>query len=317
MPLVKIIFFGTSSFAAHILEKLVRTFPVVAVVTKPDQPQGRHLHLMPSPVKVAADTLHIPTFQPVKCSTEEFAECLHGLGADLFIVVAYGEILSQRILDIPPFGCINVHASLLPKYRGAAPIHRSLINGEKESGISIIKMVKKMDAGDILGMKKVTIGPEMTFSELEKALCVVGSNCLLEVVHEIKDHKTDPVPQNEGDVTFAQKITPEECHILWDRPVEEVHNLIRGVSPHPGAWCMVRIRDKTKRLKILRATVTEVQAHFTAGHVVQCDKNGLIVACAHGHLKILEVQPEGKSIMLVQEFVKGIPNGEISFVNSV
>lgn len=312
---MKIVFFGTPLFAATILERLAARYTISAVVTKPDQPVGRSSKPVSPAVKDVAERLSIPVYQPVKCSTEEFANRLRAIGADLFVVVAYGEIISQLILDIPVLGCINVHASLLPKYRGAAPIHRALMNGEQESGISIIKMVKKMDAGDILGMKKVSIGPNVTFSELERMLCDVGGTCLFEVIEQIAQNATHPIVQPDEGVTFAPRVTPEESQIFWDRPVDQVHNLIRGTSMHPGAWCMANINGNKKRLKILLSTIVDTEHCIVPGTVVQCNKNGFVVSCGRGLLRIVTVQLEGKPVMPAAEFVKGIVNSQIVLFN--
>lgn len=312
---MKIVFFGTPDFAATILEKLIANgIEVVAIVTRPDRPQGRSLKVQASAVKVKASKLlpSCPIFQPEKCSTDEFVKVLQGIQADLYVVVAFGEIVSQQVLDLPPLGCINVHASLLPKYRGAAPIHRAIMNGEKESGISIIRMVKKMDAGDIFYSEKVFIPVDMTFGELESVLCELGSKCLLKVISDISQQEVHAQEQDHALATFAPKITTEECQIDWKKPADIIHNLIRGTSPHPGAWCMAALRTHPKRVKILRSERFEAISG-KPGEIVQHDKNSLIVACGSGSIRLLEVQVEGKPSMPVSELLKGIRADEIHF----
>jgi methionyl-tRNA formyltransferase len=253
--MMKIVFFGTPPFAAQVLQDLFKAgVDVVAVVSKPDRPQGRSLTPVATPVKVAAQT-HKPSLlvhQPDVVSDPGFSHVLEAYHADLFVVVAYGEIIKQHLLDMPRLGCINLHASLLPKYRGAAPIQRCIINGEKESGITIMHMVKKMDAGDIISVVTVPIGAEMTYGELEKALCLVGSDALIKAIHDLEKGVAARIPQDHTQVTFAPKIELEDCEIRWSQPAQTIHNLVRGVSPHPGAWCYVYVRGAKKRLKIKR-----------------------------------------------------------------
>ena len=312
---MKIVFFGTPAFAATILDKLIESnVHVQAIVTKPDRPQGRTLQVLPCPVKVLATNKlpQVPVFQPEKCSTAEFAETLRQFDADLFVVAAYGEIVSQEILDIPRLSSINVHASLLPKYRGAAPIHRAIINDEKESGICIIQMVKKMDAGDILYSEKVPISQNMTFQELEDALSLCGARCVLKVIDDFAKGQVRHQPQDPEKATFAPKITSDECKIDWSRENVEVHNLIRGTSPHPGAWCIASFRKAVKRLKILQSElVNELQG--APGSIIQANKNSLVIGCGRGSVRLLKVQLEGKPVVTVADLLKGYPVTEISF----
>ena len=313
---MKIVFFGTPVFAARHLEALVEQgIEVVAVVTKPDKPQGRNLVLQAPPVKTVAEKLlpQVPVFQPEKCSTPEFVEVLKAFQADLYVVVAYGEIIKQAVLDLPPLGSINVHASLLPFYRGAAPIQRCLINGEAETGISIIKLVLKMDAGDVVCMEKIPITPNTTFPELEEDLCTLGCKCLLKTIHNFEKGLLEGVPQDHNLATFASKITPEESQIDWRRSGIAIHNLIRGVTPHPGAWCNVLVRGQKKRLKILRSEYYP-ELNQMPGSVLGQGKNALAVACGEGGIWLKIVQLEGKQAMPITEVLKGISGNEISFI---
>ena len=297
MKTARIIFFGTPAFAAEVLLFLVENkVPIAAVVTQPDRPKGRSLVLTPSPVKLIAQNHlpEIPVFQPEKASDPQFLEHLKQLGADLYVVVAFGQILTQTLLDIPPLGCINVHASLLPKYRGAAPIHRCLLNGDTETGVSIQKMVRKLDAGDVIAESSIPISPDMNFGELEKALCELSKTLLLKVLDLYAKGIPPAVPQDPDQVSFAAKVEPEEGELNWSKSAQELHNLVRAFSPRPGAWCWVWLQGEKKRLKIFRTEVAQSPSKdFTA-------------SCASGFLKILEVQPEGKPRMSASDWLRGL-----------
>jgi len=316
--MMKIAFFGTSAFAAELLEFLLASGPthgieIALVVTKPDRPQKRSRQPVACPVKMSLSTHapSLPILQPEIASAPEFAAALKDFHADLFLVVAYGEIIKQHLLDMPPLGCINVHGSLLPALRGAAPIQRSIINGDATGGITIMQMVRKMDAGDMIRSAEVPIGENMTYGELEKALCQAAKQPLLDVLIEYASGITPShMPQNASEVTFAPKIEVEECQIQWDRPATELHNLIRGVTPEPGAWCYAQIKGEQKRIKISQTTLASDRSGLP-GSILQYDKNSLIVACATGALAIGKLQLEGKRSMLAAEFIRGIPLSEI------
>lgn len=299
---MKILFFGTPSFAAEILRYLLdRSVSVAAVVTQPDRPKGRSLQLTPSPVKQLALEKNLPILQPEKASQESFLQELIAFQADLFVVVAYGQILSQKLLDIPPLGCINVHASLLPKYRGAAPIQRCLMAGDTETGIAIQKMVRQLDAGDVIATSKMAIPLEMTAGELEKNLIDLAKGSLLEVLHAFERGTPPAAPQDPSQVTYASKITLEEGEIDWHRPALDLHNLIRAFSPRPGAWCWIHQGEERKRLKILRSR-SLVTPKGSPGHLFTPEG---IVACGQGALQLLEVQPEGKKAMSATDWLRG------------
>jgi len=309
---VKVVYFGTPFFAAEVLRYLLdHDVDVVAVVTQPDRPKGRSLQLTPSPVKtlVREKAPHIPVLQPEKASQETFLQELATYKADLFVVVAFGQILSQKLLDLPPKGCINVHASLLPKYRGAAPIQRCLMGSEKETGIAIQKMVRQLDAGDVIATSKISISKEMTFGELEEKLIYLTKPLLLDVIHQYKNGIPHAEPQDPNQVTYASKIELEEGEIHWDLPADRIHNLIRAFSPRPGAWVWIYIGKERKRLKILRSQIVSVDPSvgckpgqwFTEG----------IVCCKDGAIKLIDVQPEGKKVMKAADWLRGQKN--ISF----
>jgi methionyl-tRNA formyltransferase len=306
---VKIVFFGTSSFAAVLLAFL-HTLPscqIIAVVTRPDKPKGRSLEVLPSPVKKKAHSLGLtcPIFQPVKASIEEFAQTLKALEPDLFLVAAYGEIIKQNLLDVPKKACINVHASLLPKYRGAAPIQRAIMDGEKETGITIIEMVLALDAGAMIKKRPVSIGEDDTFGDVEKKLLEAACGAVQAAIEDIQNGCVLREEQDHTKATYASKLSVEEEKIDWNKPAQVLHNQIRALSPYPGAWCRVSLGDVEKRFKIKRTSV-DVHHLGTPGEILERTKNRLIVACGKGALQLQEVQLEGKKTMTVQEFLQGI-----------
>jgi methionyl-tRNA formyltransferase len=315
---MRVVFFGTPDFAASVLEFLLQNHvEVVAVISKPDRPKGRSGTPVATPVKSVSQAINpnIPVFQPELVSDPAFAETIRAFDADLFVVVAYGEIIKQHLLDMPRLACINVHASLLPKYRGAAPIQRAIMEGEAETGITIMHMVKKMDAGDMIDQVKVTIGPEMTFDELEAALCIVGKQELLKVILEYETNTPKSTPQDISLVTFAPKLELEDCEINWDRPAQQIHDLIRGVNPHPGAWCYVKVQGETKRFKICKTRIIDQKGPAGSILNVASHKGNLVVAAADKSLELLEVQLEGKKKMTSEELMRGISRYEFK-INS-
>lgn len=322
---MKVIFFGTPPFAAKLLKAVLdQEIEVVAVLTKPDKPQGRSQKPVPCAVKetILAYAPHIPIFQPDRVSSPDFASTLQAFNADLFLVIAYGEILKQHLLDMPRLACINVHGSILPKYRGAAPIQRAILNGEKETGITIMHMVKKMDAGDMIRIARVPIGPNTTYGELTEQLCEASIAPLVEVLLDYQRGEIpDSIPQDPDLVTFAPKIELEDCEIKWNKPASELHNLIRGVNPEPGAWCMALIKGEMKRVRIFRSLVVEdssgtPESGISAipGKLMVYKKNKIIVACGNQSLQILEIQPEGKKRMQAAEFINGIAASDFTFL---
>ena len=312
---MKIVFFGTSSFAAQILFCLARNqIDVIACVTRPDRPTGRSLKPSFPAVKQAAIELHIPVFQPEKASSLEFVTQLKALQADLFLVVAYGEIVKKEVLDIPVLGCINIHASLLPKYRGAAPMQWCLINGEKETGISIIEMTPKMDAGDVLAIEKIPIPFEMTHGELEKELCGLAQKMILQVIEQFKNHSVQKTAQDHSQMSLAPKISAREEEIDWSLDASILHNRIRALSPSPGAWCMLEAKEQKKRLKIIRAFPENVQLPEKPGSLVKLHK-GWGVVCGKGVLRLLEIQLEGKRVMPAIACFNGLQQPKIVVCN--
>lgn len=305
---MKIIFFGTPSFAADVLtELLIQKIPIVAVISKPDRPKGRSGTPVPTPVKLAAQAFDplLPVYQPEIVSDPAFSATLAAYQADLFVVVAYGELIKAHLLEMPRLGCINLHTSLLPKYRGAAPIQRCLINGESETGVTIIHMVKKMDAGDVIEVARIPIGSETNFGELEQALCSVGKTLLLKVIHDFKAGYINRIPQDPTQVTFAPKIELEDCEIDWNQSAQAIHNLVRGVNLHPVAWCYIQLRGERKRLKIFQTQVVDAPKALP-GTILSHPKEPLLIATGDQALQLLFIQLEGKKMVASKEFMHGI-----------
>ena len=302
---MRIVFMGTPLFAVASLAALVKSAfcDVVGVVTQPDRPKGRGKKIMESPVKIFAQEHNIPVLQPEKVKTPESMEALKSLQPDLIVVAAFGQFLPESILTLPKYGCINVHASLLPKYRGAAPIHYAILQGEKETGVTIMEMAKGMDTGDMLKSVAVPIGPEMTQGELHDILKEKGAELLVEVIGDISAERLHPVKQNEGEVTFASLITREMEKINWEKSAEDLHNQIRAFNPWPGSYTHL---PNGKILKIWCSKVVPGSwQKKVPGTVVEADKHNLIVATGKGFLQLTEVQPEGKNHMAANVFVNG------------
>jgi methionyl-tRNA formyltransferase len=310
---MKVIFFGTPVFAANVLKFLVeRGVDVVAVVSKPDKPMGRSKKLIPTPVKEVALACGIPLYQPDKISAPGVADVLLQYEADVFAVVAYGEIIKQHILDMPKKACINLHASILPKYRGAAPIQHAIIEGEKETGVTVIHMVKAMDAGDIIKCSKTPIDLNDIYGEVQERLCEIGSPLFLEVIQEIEQGIDTRTTQNADFISMAPKIELEDCEINWAGPAVHIHNLVRGVNPIPGAWCSVIVKGEKKRLKIY---LTELMLGFSLStkELHYQKKQGLIVGTGDGALLIKELQLEGKKRMSSDDLLRGLSLDDIVF----
>lgn len=308
---MKIVFMGTPDFAVPALEALINSkHEVAAVFTQPDKPVGRKQILTPPPVKELAVKHCIPVYQPEKIKGSDSDRIIAELKPDVIIVVAYGKILPKAILDIAPFGCINAHASLLPKYRGAAPIQWCVLNGERETGVSIMQMDEGLDTGDVLLVKKTDIGVNETSEELFERLSVIGAEALLEALELIEKGEATPVKQPEGDFGYAKMITRELCPIDWTRSAFEIHNQVRGLQTWPVAITKVN----GKNIKIHKTALTEINnTDNVFGKVIDSDKK-LIVQCGGGKcIEILELQPEGKKRMDVKAFLLGnrIENGTV------
>ena len=302
---MRIIFFGTPNFAAQVLENLIhKKAEIIAVVSQPDKPGGRSKKLIPTPVKVVSTAYlpKVPFFQVEKASSFEFIRQIKDLKADLLVVVAYGQILKQELLDAAFLGAINVHASLLPKYRGAAPIQRSLMNGEKKTGVTIMQITREMDAGDILLQVAVEISEEMTFGRLENILCQAGKKALWQTIEAFKKKRVKKIAQDPERVTYAPKIRQDERQISWNHPSFEIHNLVRALSPQPGAWTRMEQDNKNKRLKILKTKTSHEPGK--PGKLMIAGRK-VIVGCSKGSVELLQVQPEGKKVLFAEDWIRG------------
>lgn len=308
---MKIVFFGTSSFSASLLEHLVLNVPqhrVVAVVSRPDSPKGRGQKCCMTPVHEVAERLvpNVLYLQPQKASSIEVIEHLKTLKADIFVVVAYGEIVTKALLDIPPKGCVNVHASLLPLLRGAAPIHRAIMQGFSHTGVTIMRMDEGMDTGDMILKKEVSIRENDCFDDVEKALLEAAKIGLVEALEAIEAGTVEYTQQNHAQATKASKVVERDLCLDVGQDVRTLHNMIRALSPKPGAYFQVRIRNKSFRLKVLKSTViSESRQEVTPSFKT---RNGeLVFVNTSGELLIQEVQLEGKARMPSKEFVRGYP----------
>ncbi len=293
---------GTPDFAAAILKGLLEgPDEVIAVVTQPDRAKGRGKKLTPPPVKILAEEAEIPVLQPEKIRTREFYNGLCSYHPDLIVVAAYGRILPVEILKLPPMGCINVHGSLLPKYRGAAPIQWAVINGEKEVGITIIQMDEGMDTGDMLLKSTLVPAADETAGSLFDKLAELGSTTLLRAVEGLKEGSIIPVEQDHEQATHAPMLKKNDGLINWDMPAEKLESFIRGMDPWPGAFCF----HEGKRLRIFSPEIVHQDAIEAVGTVISADKRGMVVACGKNRLRIKEIQPEGKKRMTVEAFLCG------------
>lgn len=301
---MKIVFMGTPDFAVPCLEKLIKAdYHIVEVVTQPDRPKGRKREMTPPPVKAAALHHGIPVFQPEKLREKEAVEHIVALKPDLIITAAYGQILPKEIIELPRYGCINVHASLLPKYRGGAPIHKSIIDGEPETGVTIMYMAEKLDAGDILTQVRVLIEEEDHVGTLHDKLAEAGSDLLLETIPLLVKGEIAPKKQEESEVTYAWNIQREDEKINWNRSVREIYNQIRGLNPWPVAYSEL----EGQVFKIWWAKeLKQQQTQAEPGTILNVSPEGIDVACGEGVLRLLQVQPAGKKSMDVKDYVRGV-----------
>jgi methionyl-tRNA formyltransferase len=306
MPDLRVVFMGTADLACASLEALCRApgFSVVAAVTQPDKPKGRELKLQPTPVKIVAMKHELPVHQPIKARAPEFVDQLRGLTPDLIVVAAYGQILPQAILDIPKFGCLNVHTSLLPKYRGAAPIQWAILNGELETGVTIMKMDAGLDTGDIVAEMRTPIADTDNAQTLHDRLAKLGADLLVRTIPEYVAGQITPRPQPEEGGTYARKITRQDGRIDWLKPAREVWNQVRAFTPWPGAFTQFPREGESKLLKIWDAAVQE-HAFRTPGEILEAGKFGIVVACGEHALRILELQLEGGKRLTAQQFLAG------------
>lgn len=309
---MRIVFMGTPDFAVGSLQALCESgkHEILAVVTQPDRPKGRGNKLLQTPVKEYAMAQGLTVYQPQKVKTPEFVELLHELQPELIVVAAFGQFLSKEILELPKYGCINVHASLLPKYRGAAPIQYAIIKGEKESGVTIMQMDIGMDTGAMLDKVVVPIAENTTMGELHDALREQGAALLLQVIDKIAAGTAVAEPQDNEQATYATLLDRSMEHIDWSKTAQEVHNLIRGFNPAPSTFTKL---PNGKSLKIWGSKMTDKSSAAAAGTVIETGKHSFFVACGEGVLEITEVQPESKKRMPAQVFLngRGVQEGDL------
>ena len=306
---MRIVFMGTPEFAVGALEAIIQAgHQVTAVVTQPDKPKGRGKEMQMTPVKACAVAHDIPVFQPVKIKESEAVEVLRGYAADIFVVAAFGQILSEEILSMPKYGCVNIHASLLPKYRGAAPIQWAIINGEKVTGVTIMQMDRGLDTGDMLMKTEVPIDVTETADSLHDKVAQAGARLIVEALLKIESGGITPVKQNEEESCYAKMLQKSMSRIDWNKGAAELDCLIRGLISWPGAVTVYR----SKNLKIWEEEVAAEDASMHVGDtapgtVVCVEKDAFYVQTGKGLLKITIVQPEGKKRMTVKDFLLGYP----------
>ncbi|HEX2769563.1 MAG TPA: methionyl-tRNA formyltransferase [Geobacteraceae bacterium] len=297
---LRLVFMGTPEFAVPALQKLIDRGEVVsAVVTQPDRPKGRGQQLAPPQVKILAEGHGIPVLQPARVRAPDFIEVMRELRPDLILVVAFGQILPKALLDIPRYGCINVHASLLPRYRGAAPINWCIMNGETETGVTTMQMDAGLDTGDMLLKKAIPIGPDETARELHDRLSLSGAEALAETLDLLVSGMLTPEEQDDRLSSYAPMLKKEDGRIDWDREPQTIRNLVRGLTPWPGAYSFLG----GKTLKIFLCRVAGGAG--TPGTVLQADRSGLVIACRNGGLLVDELQLEGKKRISAKDFLVG------------
>jgi methionyl-tRNA formyltransferase len=309
---MRIVFFGSAHFAIPALQALIKSgHELVCVVTQPDKKRGRHLHISGTDIKSMAVSARLKTFQPEDIKSKESVEFLNKLDADLFVIVAYGQILSQEVLDIPKIMPVNIHASLLPRYRGAAPINWAIINADKKTGVSIMYVSRKMDSGPVILQKELKIEDSDTAITIEDKLRLLGADLLMDALKIIDERNYKLLEQDEDKVILAPKLRKEDGLIDWSAPAAAIHNQVRGVLPWPGAFTFFR----GKMLKIFQTEVLPIFPNHkpVPGEVVRADKHGIVVACGRGFLSLKELQLEAGKRMPAQSFIVGhkIKTGDV------
>lgn len=305
---MRIVFMGTPEFACEALRALKEHGEDIALVlTRADKPKGRGYVMTPSPVKQLALSYGIEVITPKTLRDTEIQQTLSAVGADMFIVAAYGRILPPEVLSMPKYGCINIHASLLPAWRGAAPINRAVMNGDTVGGVTIMHMDEGIDTGDMILQKKTDITPDMTAGEYHDILARLGGCAICEYLDLLKEGKTTRTKQPCDGISYAEKLEKSESHIDFTRTSKEVFDLIRGLAPAPCAYTVIGGR----RVKICKASIGSAEGE--AGKVVSVDSDGIVIACGDGSICALSVQPEGKGVMTAAEFLRGnrISAGEV------
>jgi methionyl-tRNA formyltransferase len=305
MPTLRVAFFGTPEFAIPTLSRLLDAgFPVVAAVTQPDRPRGRGQKPSPGPVKLLAAQRGIPVLQPERLRHEDFLRALAATAPDIGVVAAYGKILPEPVLSLPPLGLVNVHASLLPRWRGASPVHRAVMAGDAETGVSIMRIVKELDAGAVFAMARRAIGPEETSGEVERDLALLGAGLLPEVLASIQRGDASLTPQDSTQITYAPLLTKEEGRLDWREPAAALHNRIRGLHPWPHAFTFLR----GARVIVLRSLAPDPggQTRGAPGEILAVHPGHLEVATGAGTLRVTQLQAEGRRALPAREFSAGV-----------
>lgn len=304
----RLVFFGTAELAVASLSALacLPAWNIVAVVTQPDRPKGRALRPQPSPVKVRAVELGLPVWQPERCRAPDFLERLRAAAPDLIVVAAYGQLLPPALLELPPHGCLNVHASLLPKYRGAAPIQAALLQGEAETGVTLMRMDAGLDTGPVVAQERTPVAPGEDAARLHDRLAELGATLLVRSLPAYLEGRLTPQPQPVEGVSYAGKITREDGRLDWSLPAETLGRKLRAFTPWPGVFTHLPGPGKPVLLKIGRA---ELVAESTGrpGEVLCADRAGIVIACGQGALRVTELQREGGRRLTAAEFLQGHP----------
>jgi len=302
----RIIFMGTAELACASLRRLCLdpSFRVIAVVTQPDRPKGRELKLQVSPVKAAALQENLAVLQPERARSEPFIAELKDLRPDLIVVAAYGQILPPAVLEIPPLGCVNVHTSLLPKYRGAAPIQWAILNDESETGVTIMKMDAGLDTGAVLAQAATPIAPEDDAPSLHDRLARLGADLLVKTLPDYASGKIIPRPQPAAGATYARKITREDGRLDWPQPARALWNRVRALKPWPGTFTLLPATHKSRLLKVWCAEI-ESQLAGEPGKILRADQTGIVVGCGQQALRLLELQLEGGRRLTARQFLAG------------
>ena len=300
---LRIVFLGTPAFAVPTLDALLGSrHRVVAVLTRPDRPRGRGQRMFDAPVKARAAAAGIPVLQPDRLRDPVVVESLAALRADLGVVAAYGAMLPESVIGAPRLGTINVHASLLPRYRGAAPVHRAIIAGERETGVTIMRIVKRLDAGPMLASVTRSIGREETSVDVERDLAHLGAALLVEIADGLAEGSVAETPQDEDAATYAPRLTKDDGAIDWSWPAARIHDLIRGLHPWPHAFSFL---DGRRFILIASAADGLTASSDAPGTIVESEGDRLVVATGNGALRLLQIQPEGKRSMSVRDFLAG------------
>ena len=299
---MRVVFMGTPDIAATCLKKIIEDgFDVVAVYTQPDRPKGRGMKMVFSPVKELAIAHNLPVFQPENFREDETVEQLRALQPDALAVVAYGRILPQRVLDIPPVGCINIHASLLPQYRGSAPYQWAVLDGCAETGVSAQYMAAKMDAGDVIGVAKTPIGENETAGQLLDRLAVLGADLLRDTLRQVENGTAVATKQDESAVTYAPMLDKSMCPIDFTKTARQIHNQVRGLHP----WPVAIMELKGQRFKVHETCILDRSGK--PGEILELNKQGLVIACGEGAIEIRQLQAEGGKRMAAPDYFRGHP----------